>query len=79
MELKILAGIIIVVGFAIVMMSNRIVKKFEINNKVKLEHEDEMEAEEARDYRMLKASVNVKLFGMLVALPGMVILIMVLR
>ncbi len=77
--LKILAGLIILAGFVTVIAAKKIVKKFGLDKKVKLENENEMEAEDAEDYKTLIATVNVKRYGMLIALPGLVLTLIAFR
>jgi hypothetical protein len=71
--LKIIAGILIVSGFAIVIGAKGLVKKFNLDKKVAISNESEMGEDEARDYRFVKATVSIKLYGMLIALPGLVL------
>ncbi len=79
LALKILAGLIIVTGFVTVIAAKKIVMRFGLDKKVKLENEHEMEAEEAEDYKMLIATVNVKRYGMLIALPGLILTLIAFR
>lgn len=79
LALKILAGLIIAAGFTIILAARNIVKRFGLDKKIKLENEHEMGAEEADDYKNLKATVNVKLYGALVTLPGMILTLIVFR
>lgn len=71
--LKIIAGILIVSSFAIVVGAKKLVRKFNLDKKIAISSENEMDEEEARDYRLVKATFNVKLYGMLIALPGLVL------
>lgn len=71
--LKIIAGILIVSGFVIVIAAKKLVKKFSLDKKIAITGESEMDEEEAGDYRLVKATFNVKLYGMLIALPGLVL------
>jgi|GEM_PF-592292 len=77
--LKILAGLIIITGFIMVLAAKSIVKKFGLDKKIKLDNETGIEPEEADDIRMLKATVNIKLYGMLVVLPGLVLTLIAFR
>jgi len=73
--LEILAGLIMAAGVAMVAAAKKIVKKFGLDKKVTTEHESELDESELEEYRMLKATVNVKLYGMLVFLPGVILLL----
>lgn len=55
------------------------VKKYEMDKKVKCEYADEMTAEEVEKYKFDKAVVNLKMLGMLVALPGVVLVLVLFR
>jgi hypothetical protein len=79
LALKILAGLIVITGFVTILAAKKIVKGFGLDKKVKLENEHEMEAEEAEDYRTLIATVNVKRYGMLIALPGFILTLIAFR
>jgi cytochrome b561 len=79
LALKILAGLIILAGFVTIILAKKIVERFGLDKKVKLENENEMEAEDANEYRTLIATVNVKRYGMLIALPGMVLTLIAFR
>ncbi|NLH96153.1 MAG: hypothetical protein GX477_02275 [Clostridiaceae bacterium] len=73
--LEILAGLIMAAGVIIVASAKNIVKKYGLDRKVVLGYESELDESEAEKYRMLKATVNVKLYGMLVFLPGVILLL----
>jgi len=77
--LKILAGLILIAGFAMVLAAKTIVKGFGLDKKIKLENENELEPEEIDEIKMLKATVNIKLYGMLVALPGLILTLIAFR
>ncbi|MGE5613828.1 MAG: hypothetical protein ACM3XR_05430 [Bacillota bacterium] len=71
--LKIIAGILVLSGFAIVVGARKLVKIFNLDKKITISNESEMDEEEAGDYRLVKATFNVKLYGMLIALPGLIL------
>ncbi len=79
LALKILAGLILAAGFALVLTAKNIVKRFGLDKKVKLENEEEMDEEDINDYKTLKATVNIKLWGMLIALPGLILTLIVFK
>ncbi len=79
LALKILAGFFLLAGFATVIEAKNIMKKFSLDKKVKLENEHEMDADEAEDYRKLKATVSIKLYGMLIVLPGLILTLIAFR
>ncbi|MDP4180074.1 MAG: hypothetical protein Q8942_03160 [Bacillota bacterium] len=71
-SIKILAVLIIVVGFLTVIGAKFIVKRFELNKKVVCNMENELSEEEVASYKFTKAVVNCKMIGMLIALPGII-------
>ena len=79
MFLKVIAVIFMVVGFGTVFASRVIVGKKELDKNIKVEFENEMNEEEIARYKLDKASVNVKMTGMLIALPGLVALFLALK
>lgn len=72
----ILPLIFIVPGFLVVFAARTLVKKFNLNEKTKCEFESEMSEEELADYKVNKAVVNVKMMGMLIAIPGFVLFVL---
>lgn len=76
---KILAGLIILAGFATILAAKKIVKMFGLDKNVKLDSEHGMDADEAEDYKLLIATLNVKRSGMLIALPGFILTLIAFR
>lgn len=79
LALIILAGFLIASGLIMVAAAKQIVKRYGLDKKVVLEHETELDEEEIDEYKTLKATVNVKLCGMLVFLPGIILLLIALK
>lgn len=77
--LKIIAGIILLIGFGTVLGAKNLVKRFNLDQKLSVNFENEMNEEEIEQYKQNKAIVNVKLIGMLIALPGIVLTLIVFR
>lgn len=77
--LKIIAGIILLIGFGTVLGAKNLVKRFNLDQKSSVNFENEMNEEEIEQYKQNKAIVNVKLVGMLIALPGIVLTLIVFR
>lgn len=75
MILKILAFIFLVSGVLLVYSAGFMVKKLNLDKNVKVDFENGMDADELNKFKYTKAVVNFKLFGMLVMLPGLVLLI----
>jgi hypothetical protein len=77
--LKILMFISIVAGFGTVLAAKAIVKRFKINENTKCNFEHEMTDEELEIYKFNKAVLNVKMMGMLIALPGFILVTIVYK
>jgi hypothetical protein len=77
--LKIIAVLFIVAGFITVFAAKLAVKKYGLDEKSKCDFEHEMGEEELKQYKYNKAVVNLKMIGLLVALPGFVIMFIVFR
>ena len=73
LALKIMAGLFLIAGFCVVLAAKNLVKKFKLEEKVEIKFEHEMNEEEMAQYKFMKATVNVKIYGMLVALPGIIL------
>ena len=73
LALKIMAGILLIAGFVTVLGSKSLVKRFNLDQKVDVKFAHEMNEEEITQYKITKASVDVKMAGMLIALPGIII------
>lgn len=71
--LKIIAVVLLLAGFGTVLEAKYLVTKFKVDQNVKANFENEMDEEEIQEYKLTKATVNVKMYGMLIALPGIVL------
>ncbi|MFZ5985835.1 MAG: hypothetical protein ACOYWZ_01755 [Bacillota bacterium] len=69
----------LVPGFAAVFMAQAIVDRFKLNEKVQCDFEHELSEEEILQYKNNKALLNVKMAGMLTALPGIILIIIIFR
>jgi len=77
--LKILAFILIVAGAVMVYGAQWAVRKYGLDRNIKCGFEDQMEEEEILQYKFNRAIVNFKMQGMLVALPGLILLLVLFR
>ena len=77
--LKILTVVFVIPGMATVLAARWIVKKYALDRKMQCEYEDEMTEEEIAQYKNNKAVINVKMAGMLIALPGFIAAIIAFR
>lgn len=80
MELmEILSLVILAVGFGTVYAAKTIVKRFRLQEKQKCENASEMTEEEVETYKYNKAIFNVKITGLVVSIPGLVLFILSFR
>ncbi|GAE88896.1 hypothetical protein [Acetivibrio straminisolvens] len=77
--LKILMLLSLVSGFATVFAAKAIVEKFNLKEKAKCDFENEITEEELEKYKFDKAVLSVKMTGMLIALPGLILLLIIYR
>lgn len=77
--LKVIAFIFLVVGALMVYTARPIVSKFALDAGIKCDFENEMSEEELRDYKFKRAVVNFKMIGMLVILPGLIMVLMLYK
>ncbi|HEX2946101.1 MAG TPA: hypothetical protein VHT96_09105 [Clostridia bacterium] len=71
--LKIFAGLIMIAGFFIALAARGLVTKFSLDQRVKVENESEFDEKDAQEYRYAKAVAIVKMCGMIIALPGLIL------
>ena len=71
--LKIIAVVLLVAGFGTVLEAKNLVKKFNTAPNTKVTFEHEMDEKELEEYKLTKATVNMKMCGMLIALPGIIL------
>lgn len=79
LALKIIAGVILLIGFGTVLGAKNLVNRFNLDQKVSVNFENEMNDEEIAQYKQNKAILNVKLTGMLIALPGIILTLIVFK
>ena len=79
MILKIAAVAFLLAGFGTVLAAKNLVKLLGLEQKVKVTFEHEMDEEELAEFMFTKATVNVKIYGMLIAIPGIVLTLIAFR
>lgn len=77
--LKILAVVLLLAGFGTVLEAKTLVRKFKMDQNAKANFEHEMSDEELAQYKLTKATVNVKMIGMLIALPGIILTLLTFK
>lgn len=76
---KVLAFLFMIPGVVIVFAAPRIVELWKLDEKTEYELSYDMPEEEVKKYKYNRAMVNVKMLGLLVALPGFIFLIIGFR
>ncbi len=79
MILKVLAFVFLIPGLLTAFSARWIVDKYNLADKMKCEHEDEMNEDEIRQYKSNKAMINIKMLGMLIALPGLALVVIAFK
>lgn len=79
MFLKIVAFIFLISGLVTVYGAKWAVSKFGLDAKTTSEFEEEMSEEELKQYKYNKAVVNCKMLGMILALPGLILVVIAFK
>lgn len=79
MLLKVLAAVFLLSGFMTVFLARTLVTRFGLDRNAKCDFENEMGEDELKQYKFNKTVVNMKMLGMLIALPGVVLIVVVFR
>jgi hypothetical protein len=77
--LKIIGFVLIFIGVVVVYGARHFVAKYNLDKSTKVEAGMEMDEEQLQHYKNDKAVVNLKMIGMLVALPGFVLIILAFK
>lgn len=77
--LKVLGFLFFIPGVMLVFASRWLVQKYGLDKNIKCDFENEMTKDELEVYKYNKAVVNVKMAGMLVALPGIALILIAFR
>ncbi len=72
---EILSLVIIAIGFAVVYSAKVTVKKFRLAEKQKCVNANQMSEEEVQNYKHNKAVFNIKLIGLIISIPGLILFI----
>lgn len=79
MFLQIIGFIFLIPGVLLVFASRWLVRKYGLDNNVKCDFESEISEEDLKEYKFNKAVVNLKMLGMLIALPGIALILIAFR
>ncbi|HHW48677.1 MAG TPA: hypothetical protein GXX14_08700 [Clostridiaceae bacterium] len=77
--LKIFAFALLAAGALTVFGARWLVSKYNLDRNMKVEHEYEMSGEEIEQYKYNKAVINVKMLGMIILLPGLILLLVLFK
>ncbi|NTV91461.1 MAG: hypothetical protein HGA22_14055 [Clostridiales bacterium] len=77
--MKVFAFAFLVAGFGTVFAAPVIVRRRKLDEKVQCNFEGELSEEEVKRYKFDKASVNIKLMGLALSLPGLILLYLSFR
>ncbi len=76
---KIVGFAFLIAGFGMVYGAKSLVKRYGMDKKVNCSFEGEMTEEEVQNYKLTRASVNVKMLGLLVSVPGLVLIVLAFK
>ena len=79
LALKIIAGVFLVTGFGTIIGARNIVKKFKVDERVQANFGNEMDEEETLQFKFNKALANVKIIGMVITIPGIILTLIAFR
>lgn len=79
LALKILGFVFLIAGFVTVFSAKSLVAKFNLDRNTKCEFENEMTEDELKKYKFDRATVNLKMTGMLAAVPGLVLVLLMFK
>lgn len=71
--IEIIGLVLMVPGFAVVYLAKFIVDKYQLNEKAVCNFKDDLTEEELAEYKVNKAILNVKMIGMAISLPGLIL------
>ncbi len=77
--MEIIGFLFLIVGFGMVFTAKSFVKKYSLDRNAKCNFEHEMSEEELEKYKFDKATVNLKMIGMLVSIPGLVLILLAFK
>jgi hypothetical protein len=73
--IDIVALVIMAIGFAVVISSRAIVKKFNLVENQVCKYADQMSEEELENYKLNKAMYHIKIMGLVITIPGLFLLL----
>lgn len=79
MFLKALSILFLLAGVISVYFAPFIVRKYNLADRIICEYESSMSEEDLLDYKNTKAVFNVKILGMLITLPGVILVIIAFK
>jgi hypothetical protein len=77
--LKVFAFLFLIAGFGTVFAAKSLVARYGLDQKVKCDFESEMTEDELKQYKFNRASVNLKMMGLLISIPGLVLVLIAFK
>lgn len=77
--LQIIGFAFLVPGVILVFASRLLVERYNLDRNIKCDFENEISEQELKEYKYNKAVVNLKMMGMLIALPGIALTLIAFR
>lgn len=79
LTLKIIGFLLVAIGAILSFGAKTFVEKYKVDSKVKIEIEEDMDEEDIQKYKVQKAILLFKICGMVVTIPGIVIILAVFK
>jgi phosphoserine phosphatase len=73
MILKVMGICFVIIGAVITFLTKYIVRKYQIDARMTCDFENELNEKELAQYKFDKAVVNIKIIGMIVIFPGILL------
>ncbi len=70
------ALVVLLIGFVVVFAAKPIAKKLGLAQKQKCQYADQMTEEEVESYKLSRAVVSVKMIGLVITIPGLIMFIL---
>ena len=79
MFLKALALLFLIVGAVVTFGAKAIVEKYQLDKDVKINFDNELTEEEILKYKNQQAILKIKMIGMFICLPGVVLVLLLFK
>lgn len=79
MLLKALALLFIIAGAVVTFGARKIMEMYKLDEKVKISYENELSEEELDKYKSQHVVVKIKMIGMFICLPGIILVLLLFK